>query len=71
MQTPMDVASSDRGTDNEATKMLTVEKEEKRVEDEFKVEQKEQKTKETKETKKSILDALPERYSEYIPPIKL
>ena len=69
MQTPMDVASSDGGTDNEATKMRTAEKEEKRLEDEYKAEQKEQETKETK--KKSILDALRERYSEYIPPIKL
>ena len=72
MQTPMDVASSDGGTDNEATKMRTAEKEEKRLEDEYKAEQKEQETKETKETKKkSILDAPRERYSEYIPPIKL
>ena len=52
--------------------MRTAEKEEKRLEDEYKAEQKEQETKETKETKKkSILDALRERYSEYIPPIKL
>ena len=45
---------------------------EKRLEDEYKAEQKEQETKETKETKKkSFLDALRERYSEYIPPIKV
>ena len=50
--------------------MRTAEKEEKRLEDEYKAEQKEQDTKETKETKKkSILDSLRERYSEYIPPI--
>ena len=35
MQTPMNVASSDGGTDNEATKMHTAEKEEKRLEDEY------------------------------------
>ena len=69
MQTPMDVASSDGGTDNEVTRMRTAEEEEKRLEDEYKAEEKEQETKETK--KKSILDALRERYSEYIPPIKL
>ena len=52
MQTPMDVASSDGGTDNEATKMRKAEKEEKKLEDEYKAEQKQQETE-----KKSILDA--------------
>ena len=67
MQTPMDVATSDGGTDNEATKMHTEEKEEKKLEDEYKAEQKQPETKK----KKSILDVFRERYSEYIPPIKL
>ena len=66
MQTPMDVASSDGGTDNEATKMRKVEKEEKKLKEEYKAEQKQQETK-----KKSILDALHEHYSEYIPTTKL
>jgi len=56
----MDVDSSD-GTDNEAVKMRKAEKEADTMEKEYKAKLKVQES-----TKKSVLDALRERYSEYI-----
>ena len=57
----MDVASLDEGTNNEARNMQKAEKESKKLEKEYKAEQKKPEPKKT-----IVLDALRECYSEYI-----
>ena len=61
----MGVASLYDGMDNEARNMRNAEKEAKRLEKEYKAEQKKPEPKKT-----SVLDALRERYSEYIITLK-
>ena len=61
----MDVASSDDSTDNKARNMQKAEKEANKLEKEYKAEQKKPESKNT-----SVLDALRDRYSEYILTLK-
>ena len=61
----MDVATLDDGTNNKARNMRKAEKEAKKLEKEYKAEQKKPEPKKT-----SVLDALRERYSEYILTLK-